>query len=53
MKPLVVRGSVHRVYVVGLVILVGVHGLGLTIAGTAAGQAVSRNPIKKQREIAR
>ena len=36
------RGSVHRVYLVGMPVLLVVHGLGLTIAGTAAGEAVSR-----------
>lgn len=38
----VAKGSVHRVYLVGLLVLLVVHGLGLTIAGTAAGEAVSR-----------
>lgn len=38
----VTMGSVHPVYLVGLPVLLGVHGLGLTIAGTAAGEAVSR-----------
>ena len=37
-----VRGSVHRAYLVGLPILVLVHGLGLSIAGTPAGEVVSR-----------
>jgi len=36
------KGSVHRAYLVGLPVLLVVHGLGLTIAGTAAGEAVSR-----------
>lgn len=36
------QGGVHRVYLVGLPVLLVVHGLGLTIAGTAAGEAVSR-----------
>lgn len=38
----VARGSVHLAYLVGLPALLIVHGLGLTIAGTAAGEAVSR-----------
>lgn len=36
------NGSVHRAYLVGLPVLLVVHGLGLTIAGTAAGEAGSR-----------
>ena len=38
----VAQGGVHRAYLVGLPVLLVVHGLGLTIAGTAAGEAVSR-----------
>jgi hypothetical protein len=38
----VAQGGVHRAYLVGLPVLLIVHGLGLTIAGTAAGEAVSR-----------
>jgi hypothetical protein len=38
----VANGAVHRVYLVGLPVLLIVHGLGLTIAGTATGEAVSR-----------
>jgi hypothetical protein len=38
----VTRASVHRVYLVGLPIFLVVHGLGLAMAGTAAGDAVSR-----------
>lgn len=38
----VTSGAVHRAYLVGLPILLVVHGLGLTIAGTAAGESVSR-----------
>lgn len=38
----VAQGSVHRAYLVGLPILLVVHGLGLALAGTAAGEAVSR-----------
>lgn len=39
---LVVTGSIHRVYLIGLAIVVGVYTLGLGLAGTAAGDAVSR-----------
>lgn len=38
----VAHGRVHRAYLVGLPILLAVHGLGLAIAGTPAGEAVSR-----------
>jgi hypothetical protein len=38
----IAQGSVHRVYLLGLPVLLVVHGLGLAIAGTAAGEAVSR-----------
>jgi hypothetical protein len=38
----VAKGSIHRAYLVGLTVLVAVHGLGLAIADTAAGEAVSR-----------
>jgi hypothetical protein len=38
----VANGSVHRAYLVGLPVLLVVHGLGIGIAGTAAGDAVSR-----------
>jgi hypothetical protein len=38
----VAKGSVHRAYLVGLPVLLIVHGLGLIMAGTAAGEAVSR-----------
>jgi hypothetical protein len=38
----VAKGSVHRAYLVGLPVLLIVHGLGLFMAGTAAGEAVSR-----------
>jgi hypothetical protein len=38
----VAKGSVHRAYLVGLPVLLVVHGLGLIMAGTAAGEAVSR-----------
>ena len=37
-----VRGSVHHAYLVGLPILLVLHGWGLVTAGTAAGEAVSR-----------
>lgn len=38
----VALGSIHRVYLVGLPIVVGVFALGLGLAGTAAGETVSR-----------
>jgi hypothetical protein len=38
----VARGGIHRAYLVGLPVLLVVHGLGLLIAGTAAGDTVSR-----------
>lgn len=38
----VVRGSVHRAYLVGLPVLLAAHGLGLVVVGTEAGEAVSR-----------
>jgi len=38
----VVHGAVHRAYRVGLPVLLAMHGLGLVITGTAAGEAVSR-----------
>jgi hypothetical protein len=34
--------SVHRVYLIGLPIVIGFYALGLGLAGTAAGEAVSR-----------
>ena len=34
--------SVHRVYMIGLPIVIGVYALGLGLAGTAPGEAVSR-----------
>lgn len=39
---IVARGAVHRVYVVGLAALVGVHGFGLVTADTPLGDAVSK-----------
>jgi len=36
------RGAVHRIYVVGLPILLFVHGIGLIIVGTPTGEAMSR-----------
>jgi hypothetical protein len=33
---------VHRVYLIGLPIVIGFYALGLGLAGTAAGEAVSR-----------
>jgi hypothetical protein len=38
----VAKGSVHRVYLVGLPVLLALYGLGLAIAGTEAGEGVSR-----------
>jgi hypothetical protein len=38
----VAKGSVHRAYLVGLPILLVVHGLALIMAGTAAGDTASR-----------
>jgi hypothetical protein len=38
----IAKGSVHRAYLVGLPVLLIVHGLGIAIAGTTAGEAVSR-----------
>ena len=38
----VVLGAVHRAYLVGMPILVVVHGLGLITAGTAAGHTASK-----------
>lgn len=37
----ITNGSIHRVYFVGLVILLAVHGFGLITAGTALGEAIS------------
>lgn len=38
----VVHGAVHRAYLVGLPVLLAVHGLGLVLVGTGAGEVVSR-----------
>jgi hypothetical protein len=38
----IVRGSVHRAYIMGLLILLALHGFGLTTAGTALGESISR-----------
>lgn len=38
----VVLRSVHRVYLIGLPIVIGFYALGLGLAGTAAGEAISR-----------
>ena len=38
----VVKGSVHRVYFIGLLILLALHGFGLATAGTALGESISR-----------
>jgi hypothetical protein len=37
----IANGSIHRVYIFGLVILVALHGFGLITAGTALGEAIS------------
>lgn len=39
---LIVFRSPHRVYVIGLPIVIGVYALGLGLAGTAPGEAISR-----------
>ncbi len=36
------RGVVHRIYIVGLLILLFVHGIGLIVVGTPTGQGLSR-----------
>lgn len=38
----IVKGSVHRAYIIGLTILLALHGFGLITAGTATGEAISR-----------
>jgi hypothetical protein len=38
----VVKGTIHRAYIIGLPILLGLHGFGLVIAGTPLGNVVSR-----------
>lgn len=38
----IVTGHIHRVYLIGLPFLLALHGLGLVMAGSAAGTAVSR-----------
>ncbi len=38
----IVRGHVHRIYFLGLSVLIFVHGTGLIIIGTPAGDAMSR-----------
>ena len=38
----VVKGYIHRAYLIGLPILLGLHGFGLITAGTAVGDVVSR-----------
>lgn len=38
----IARGTAHRAYIVGLPILLFIHGVGLIIVGTPAGEAVSR-----------
>jgi hypothetical protein len=37
-----VKGTIHRAYIIGLPILLGLHGFGLVIAGTSLGDVVSR-----------
>jgi hypothetical protein len=41
-KDRIAQGGIHGAYLVGLPVLMVVHGLGLIIAGTTAGEAVSR-----------
>jgi len=41
-NDMVAHGHVHRAYLIGLPILLIVHGLGLTIGGTPAGEVISR-----------
>jgi hypothetical protein len=38
----IVAGSIHRIYFVGLSFFLVIHGVGLIIVGTPAGEAVSR-----------
>ena len=38
----ITRGSVHRIYLIGLPILLFAHGFGLVIVGTPMGEVVSR-----------
>ena len=38
----VVKGYIHRAYLIGLPILLGLHGFGLVTAGTPVGDLVSR-----------
>ncbi|MGF1669671.1 MAG: hypothetical protein ACFCU6_04415 [Balneolaceae bacterium] len=38
----IVKGLVHRAYIIGLTILLALHGFGLITAGTAVGGAISR-----------
>jgi hypothetical protein len=38
----IVKGSIHRAYFIGLVILLALHGFGLATAGTSVGDAISR-----------
>lgn len=38
----ITKGAVHRIYLIGLPILLFVHGIGLIIVGTPVGEAVSR-----------
>ena len=47
----VVRGSVHRTYLVGLSVLLAVHGLGLVVVGTPAGEFISRAMVVPARML--
>lgn len=38
----VVKGYIHRAYLIGLPILLGLHGFGLVVAGTPLGDVISR-----------
>jgi len=38
----VVKGYIHRAYLIGLPILLGLHGFGLVTAGTPVGDVVSK-----------
>ena len=38
----VVKGYIHRAYLIGLPILLGLHGFGLVVAGTPVGDVISR-----------
>jgi hypothetical protein len=38
----IIAGSIHRIHIIGLLLILGIHGLGLIIVGTSVGEAVSR-----------